>query len=167
MPRVALRAHALVAPRRAAKNFERYGIKPEEIFTSADEFLAAREPEGVAKIRAAAERGRRELTEVFTEIGDIALPADHTAARRVSRSIGHIEYHFDKLAERATRALVRKDRERWTAARELVAMLYPDRHAQDRIAGWFAYWMEFGNHLVERLIEEVDPDGDVCRIVML
>jgi len=165
MPRVALRAHALVAPRRAAKNFERYGIKPEEIFTSADELLAAREPEGVAKIRAAAERGRRELTAVFTEIGDVALPADHAAARRVSRSIGHIEYHFDKLAERATRALVRKDRERWTAARELVAALYPDRHVQDRVVGWFAYWKEFGNHLVERLVEEVEPDGEVCKIV--
>jgi uncharacterized protein YllA (UPF0747 family) len=167
MPRVALRAHALVAPRRAAKSFERYGIQPEEVFTSTDALLAAREPEGVAKIRAAAERGRSALTEVFTEIGNVALPADHAMARRVSRSIGHIEFHFEKLAERATRALVRKDRERWTAARELVAVLHPDRHVQDRVVGWFAYWKEFGNHLVERLIEEVEPDGDVCKIVTL
>lgn len=165
MPRVALRAHALVAPKRAEKIFERYGIAPEEVFTSPDELLAAREPAGVAKIRAAAEKGRRELTDVFTEIGEIAMPADHAMNRRLSRSIGHIEYHFEKLAERATRALVRKDRERWTAARDLVAALYPDRHVQDRVAGWIAYWMEFGNHLVERLIEEVEPDSDVCRIV--
>ncbi len=167
IPRVALRAHALVAPKRAARNFDRYGIKPEEIFTSAEELLASREPEGVAQIREAAEKGRRDLTEVFTRIGDVALPADHAAARRVSRSIGHIEYHFEKLAERATRALVRKDRERWLAARELVATLYPDRHVQDRVVGWFAYWMEFGNDLVERLIEEVEPDGDVCKIVTI
>ena len=167
LPRVALRAHALVAPRRAAKSFERYGIQPEEVFTSTEALLAAREPEGVARIRAAAERGRSALTEVFTEIGNVALPADHAMARRVSRSIGHIEFHFEKLAERATRALVRKDRERWTAARELVAVLHPDRHVQDRVVGWFAYWKEFGNHLVERLIEEVEPDGDVCKIVTL
>ena len=166
-PRVALRAHALVAPKRAAKSFERYGIEPREIFTSPDELLAAREPEGVAKIRAAAQRGRQQLTDVFTEIGDVAMPADHAMARRVSRSIGHIEYHFEKLAERASRALVRKDRERWAAARELVATLYPDRQVQDRVAGWIAYWMEFGNHLVERLIEEVEPDSDVCKIVTL
>ena len=107
------------------------------------------------QIRAAAEKGRRDLAEVFTRIGDVALPADHTAARRVSRSIGHIEYHFEKLAERATRALVRKDRERWSAARELVATLHPDRHVQDRVARWFAYWRELGNHFVERLSEEV------------
>lgn len=167
MPRVALRAHALIAPKRIARAIERYDIKPEEIFTSADELLATREPEGVAKIREAAEKGRKELTDVFTQIGDVALPADHAMARRVSRSIGHIEYHFDKLAERATRALVRKDRERYAAARELVAALFPDRQVQDRVAGWFAYWSESGNHLVERLIEEIEPDSDVCRIVTL
>jgi len=33
------------------------------------------------------------------------------------------------------------------------------------VAGWFAYWRELGNHFVERLIEEVEPDGDVCKIV--
>jgi uncharacterized protein YllA (UPF0747 family) len=167
VPRVALRAHALIAPKRVARAIERYDIKPEEIFTSADELLATREPEGVAKIREAAEKGRKELTDVFTRIGDVALPADHAIARRVSRSIGHIEYHFDKLAERATRALVRKDRERYAAARDLVAALFPDRNVQDRVVGWFAYWSESGNHLVERLIEEIEPDSDVCRIVTL
>ncbi|HKS24605.1 MAG TPA: bacillithiol biosynthesis BshC [Thermoanaerobaculia bacterium] len=167
MPRVALRAHALVAPKRICRAFGRYDIKPEEIFTSAEELLADREPQGVAKIRDAAERGRKQLAEVFTEIGDVALPADHAIARRVSRSIGHIEYHFDKLAERATRALVHKDRERYAAARELVATLFPDRHVQDRIVGWFAQWNESGDHLIERLIEEIEPDSDVCRIVTL
>jgi len=165
MPRVALRAHALLAPKRVIRNFERYDIKPEEIFTSVDELLAAREPEGVAKIREAAARGRRELTRIFTDIGDAALPADHAMARRVSRSIGHIEYHFEKLAERASRALVRKDRERWNAVRELVATLFPDRHVQDRVVGWFAYWREVGNHLVERLAEEIEPDSDRCKVV--
>src|SRR5262249_25296297 len=54
MPRVALRAHALVAPKRIARAIERFDIKPEEVFTSAEELLSAREPEGVAKIREAA-----------------------------------------------------------------------------------------------------------------
>jgi len=167
MPRVALRAHALVAPKRVARALERYGIAPEEIFTSAEALLANREPAGVAKIHEAAEKGKRDLADVFTTIGDIAMPADHAVARRVSRSIGHIEYHFEKLAERAVRALVRKDRERWTAARDAVATLYPDRHVQDRVVGWFAYWMEFGNDLVERLVEEVEPDSASCVIVTL
>lgn len=167
MPRVALRAHALVAPRRVTRQFERYDIQPAEIFRSADELLADREPESVNEIRQIADEARRELARQITRIGEIALPAEHAVARAVNRSIGHIEYHFDKLAERAVRALVRKDRERYAAVRETVATLYPDRHAQDRVVAWFAYWIEFGETLFERLLEEVQPDSDVCKIVTL
>ncbi len=56
MPRVGLRAHALVAPRRALKALAKYQIAPQEIFAGADALLAAREPAGVAEIKAAASR---------------------------------------------------------------------------------------------------------------
>ena len=167
MPRVGLRAHALIAPRRALGALERYAIKPQEIFADADALLAAREPQGVGEIKAIAGRARRKLAEELTRIGEIALPADHALARAVSRSVGHIEYHFDKLVERAVRGLARKDRERWNAVRELAAILNPDGHVQDRLAGWFAYWCEFRDDLVARLIEEVEPDEPVCKIVGL
>lgn len=166
-PRVGLRAHALVAPRRALKAMDRYGIEAKELFAGADALLAAREPEGVAEIRGVADAARRDLAEKLTRIGELALPADHALARAVSRSIGHIEYHFDKLTERAIRGLARKDRERWTAVRELVSILHPDGHVQDRVAGWIAYWCEFRDDLVARLIEEVEPDQPVFKIVGL
>jgi uncharacterized protein YllA (UPF0747 family) len=167
MPRVGLRAHALVAPKRALRALERYGIEPAELFGGADALIAAREPAGVAEITSTAERARLNLAEELMRIGEIALPADHALARAVNRSIGHIEYHFDKLVERATRALARKDRERWTAVRELVSILVPDGHVQDRVVGWFAYWCQFREDLVARLIEEVEPDAAVCKIVGL
>src|SRR5262249_4554260 len=59
MPRVGLRAHALVAPRRALKALERYKIEPQEIFAGANALLAAREPAGVAEIKSLAQRARR------------------------------------------------------------------------------------------------------------
>ena len=167
MPRVGLRAHALVAPRRAMRAFERYAITPEEIFAGADALLAAREPAGVTEIKAIADTARRDLTDRLTRIGELALPADHALARAVSRSVGHIEYHFDKLSERAIRALGRKDRERWAAVRELVSILYPDHHVQDRVVGWIAFWCEHRDDLVARLIEEVEPDAPVCKIIEL
>src|SRR5204862_4577934 len=145
-----LRAHALVAPQRAMRSFDKYAIDPAELFAGADALLAAREPQGVAEIRAIAEKARRDLAEQLTRIGEIALPADHALARAVNRSIGHIEYHFDKLTERAIRGLARKDRARWTAVRELVSILNPDGHVQDRIVGWFAYLCEFRDDLVAR-----------------
>jgi uncharacterized protein YllA (UPF0747 family) len=167
MPRVALRGHALLAPRRVVRAFERFGIEPREVFTSADALLAEREPQGVAEIRRIAEEGRDELAKRMTQIGDIALPAEHALARAINRSIGHIEYHFGKLTERAIRGLARKDRERYAAVRELVATLYPDRHVQDRVVGWIAPWCEFRDHLTERLLDCIEPDSDHFRIISL
>ncbi|MDQ3283912.1 MAG: bacillithiol biosynthesis BshC [Acidobacteriota bacterium] len=165
MPRVALRGHVLVAPKRIARAFERYAIDPAEVFRNTDAILAEREPEGVARIRELTEEGKRELMQRIESISELALPADHSLAGSIQRSIGHLEYHFNKLSERAIKGLVRKDKERYTAARELVATLYPDRHVQDRVVSWFAYWCEFGERVVEGVVEEVEPDSAYCKIL--
>lgn len=167
MPRVALRAHEMLAPKRVARTVDRFDIKPEEIFAGADALLATREPAGVAEVKAIAGNARRELAEQITRIGELALPAEHALARAINRSIGHIEYHFEKLTERAIRGLVRKDRERYAAVRELVSTLVPDGSPQDRVTGWFGYWQEYGRHLVDRMIEEAEQNEDVCKVVSL
>lgn len=167
MPRIALRGHALVAPKRVAKAMARYAIDADEVFASADEILAEREPEGVARIRAVAEEGKRELMQHIASIGELALPADHSLAGSINKSIGHIEFHFNKLAERAVKGLVRKDKERYAATREVVSVMYPDKHVQDRVVSWFAYWCTYGSHLVDRIVEEIEPDSDAFRIVSL
>ena len=125
------------------------------------------EPTGVAEVRAIADQAQRELAAQITRIGEIALPAEHALARAINRSIGHIEYHFGKLTERAIRGLARKDRERYAAVRELASTLSPDGAPQDRVTGWFVYWQEYGQHLVECMIDEAEQDGDVCKVVSL
>ena len=167
MPRVALRGHALVAPKRVVRLFERFGLDAREIFTSADAILAEREAPGVAEVHEIAERAHANLAAEITRIGEIALPAEHALARAINRSIGHIEYHFDKLAERAIRGLVRKEKERWTALRELVATFHPDGHVQDRVVGWFAYWCQFGNHVATRMIDCIEPDAASFSVISL
>jgi uncharacterized protein YllA (UPF0747 family) len=167
MPRVALRAHELLAPKRILRTADRYDIKPEEIFAGADAALASRETARVAEVKAIADRARRDLAEQITRIGEIALPAEHALARAINRSIGHIEYHFGKLTERAIRGLARKDRERYAAVRELLATLAPDGAPQDRVTGWFGYWQEYGQHLANRMIDEAEQDTDVCKVVSL
>ncbi|HEY0141925.1 MAG TPA: bacillithiol biosynthesis BshC [Thermoanaerobaculia bacterium] len=167
MPRVALRGHALVAPKRVARAIERYDIEPHELFASADALLIEREPEGVSQIRDIAESARANLMQHIEQISQLALPADHSLAGSIQRSIGHLEYHFNKLSERAIKGLVRKDRERLAAVRELAATLHPDAHVQDRVVGWFGYWSEYGQHLTQCLIDEIEPDSDVFRIVSL
>jgi len=167
MPRVALRAHELLAPKRVVRTIARFDIQPEEIFAGADALLATREPAGVTEVEQLASEARRALIEKIVRIGEIALPAEHALARAINRSIGHIEYHFDKLTERAIRGLARKDRERYAAVRDLVTTLVPDGAPQDRVSGWFGYWNEHGRHLIDQMIEEAAPDEDVCKVVSL
>ncbi|HEX6160857.1 MAG TPA: bacillithiol biosynthesis BshC, partial [Thermoanaerobaculia bacterium] len=167
MPRVALRGHALVAPKRVARTIERYHVEPRELFASPDALLIEREPEGVAQIREIAASARASLMQHIEAISELALPADHSLAGSIRRSVGHLEYHFDKLSERAIKGLVRKDRERLLAVRELAATFHPDAHVQDRIVGWFGWWCEYGEHLTRCLIDEIEPDSDVFRIISL
>ena len=166
-PRVALRGHALIAPKRIVRLFERFDIRSNEVFSSADAILAEREPEGVAEVTKIANEAKEQLAKQIARIGEIALPAEHALARAINRSIGHLEYHFGKLTERAIRGLVRKDRERYQAIRELVATFHPDHHVQDRVVAWFAYWCTSGSHLVSRIVSEIEPDSDAFKIIEL
>ncbi|MGZ7041461.1 MAG: bacillithiol biosynthesis protein BshC [Thermoanaerobaculia bacterium] len=167
LPRVAVRGHVLVAPRRVLRAATRHGIEPEEAFRPADAILAEREAAGVAEVKAIAERARRNLAEEITRIGEIALPAEHALARAINRSIGHLEYHFNKLTERAIRGLTRKDRERYGVVKELVSTLYPDGRVQDRVVSWFALWTRYGDALVPGVLDAVLPDDDSFHILGL
>jgi hypothetical protein len=167
MPRVALRGHVLVAPKRVARAMERFGIEPAEVFAAADALIAEREPEDVARIREILDDGKRELMQRIEQVGALALPADHSLASSIQRSIGHLEFHFNKLGERAIKGLVRKDRERFAAIREVVATLYPDRHVQDRTVSWYAYWHAYGAGLTEQILADVEPDSAFFKFAVL
>lgn len=167
MPRVGLRGHLLIATKRILRFVPRLQVSPAEMFADPGTLLARREPDTVNEVRRLAEEGNRELVKTIERIGEIALPAEHSLARAIHRSVGHIEYHFNKLAERAIKGLVRKDRERWEAAREMAATLHPDGHVQDRIVAWFPFWHRHGQELIDRLIAEIEPDSDVFKVIWL
>lgn len=167
MPRIALRGHVLVAPAAIVRRFQKYDIRPEDVFTSPEELLANREPEGVTKVRQIAAEAERDLEQQIDKIRELALPAEHAVARSINRSISHLQYHFRKLTERSIRGLVRKDRDRFAAARELVSTFFPDRHVQDRVVAWVPFWLRFGSQLVDRAVAEVEPDAPVFKIVSL
>ena len=85
MPRVALRGHALVAPKRVVRALERFQIDPAEVFTSPDRILSKREPEGVSRIRELTHDAKRDLFLRIEQIGELALPADHSLAGSIQR----------------------------------------------------------------------------------
>jgi uncharacterized protein YllA (UPF0747 family) len=167
LPRVSLRGHVLVAPRRVVRTIARYDIPPADVFKTADDLSAAHESKGVAEVRSITGKAEEDLKKSIARIREISLPADHAVARAINRSIGHLEYHFRKLSERAIRGLVRKDKDRFLALRELVSTLYPDHHVQDRVVAWLPFWCEHGKGIVERVVNEIEPDTAAFKIVSL
>lgn len=165
LPRVALRGHALVAPGAVMRSIDKYGIAPEELFASPDTILASRETARVAEVERIAASARESLLAEIARIRELALPADHSLARSINRSIGHLEYHFSKLTERSVRAIARKDRERHAAVKRVAATLRPDGHVQERIAGWYPYYAHYGEALVRDMIEAIEPDAATFSIV--
>jgi bacillithiol biosynthesis cysteine-adding enzyme BshC len=166
-PRVALRGHMLVAPSRILRAMQRYEIAPEQIFTPLETLLAEREADGVSELREAALRGHAALDAEIEKIAALVLPADKGLSRSIDRTIGHINYHFDKLLERGTRALVRRDQERFAALRALSATLHPEGAPQDRVASWLPFWLQYGERMIETMIAEMEPDGDSFKVVPL
>jgi uncharacterized protein YllA (UPF0747 family) len=166
-PRVALRGHVLVGPKRVVKMISRYSIEPRDVFSAPDELAKSGHEEEIRRVEAIAGRAEKDLMAHIEEIAEIALPADHALARSITRSIGHIEYHFGKLTERSIRALVRKDRERYQAIRELVSIFHPDGHVQDRVVAWFPWWNQVRETLLERVAGEIEPDASSFKIIGL
>lgn len=167
MPRIALRGHALVAPARIGATLTRYDIDPADVFSDPDAILAHKDGEAVGDIERIVTHARQNLLGSISQIADAALPADRSLANSFERTVGHLDYHFEKLRERAVRAVVRKDRERHEAVRKLVSTLYPDRSVQDRVTAWFPWWSRYGSALTERLVEEIEPDSDTCKVVLI
>lgn len=166
-PRVMLRGHALVAPNRLLRAMARHGIGIETVFQTPDEVVAPHESEAAARIESMRDDLRQELLRRVGEIAAVALPADRSLSASFARSARHIEYHVGKLGDRAMKAVVRKDNERWAAVREIVSTLYPDGKVQDRVVSWLPFWLRSGQTLIDRLVEEIEPDSEHFCIVGL
>jgi bacillithiol biosynthesis cysteine-adding enzyme BshC len=164
-PRVMLRGHVLLAPEKLLRGVERHGISPRELFPSPERPLATREAARIEEIRSIAGSAEAALEKEIDRIRAIALPADHSLARSVSRSIEHIRYHFERLCQRAVRAVERKDRERYTAVMRLASALLPGGIPQDRIVAWYPYWRQFGSPLIGHVVEAVEPDAAILKIM--
>ena len=164
-PRVMLRGHLLLAPGKLLRNVERHGISPATLFPSPERPLADREVVRIEEIRSIALAAQTALEREIDLIRAIALPADHSLARSLARSIEHIRYHFQRLCERAIHAVERKDRERYAAVMRLASVLLPGGVPQDRVVAWYPYWRQFGSPLIDRMVEVVEPDTAIVKII--
>ncbi|MFN2237750.1 MAG: bacillithiol biosynthesis BshC, partial [Thermoanaerobaculia bacterium] len=166
-PAVALRGHVLVAPAKRMRALERFGVDMPELFGPLEVAVNRGEEELVVKVREAAGNGRASLDDAVRELAALAVGGDPGLERAMKRSGRRIDYHFQRMAARAERAIARKDEERWAALSRLQRILYPGGQPQDRVAGWLGWWLAYGDELVDRLVEAAEPDSATFRVVAI
>ncbi|HUF19016.1 MAG TPA: bacillithiol biosynthesis cysteine-adding enzyme BshC [Thermoanaerobaculia bacterium] len=166
-PHAGLRGHLLAAPARTLRPVVDYGLGPEDLFRTPEEIIARLDPSLPERMRAAIEASAGELERGLEGILEAVLEADPQLARSAGRRLGRIRYHLDRLSEQGERAAMRKDGERYNALVRLAETLHPDGAPQDRHVAWITFWTQYGSHLVERIVDEVEPDAPVLKVVGL
>ncbi|MGH9457487.1 MAG: bacillithiol biosynthesis protein BshC [Thermoanaerobaculia bacterium] len=164
-PAVALRGHALVAPARRLRALDRYGFDLLEMFGPLDRALEAREEPALERVEKVVRDAEAALETAAARINEIALGADRGLDRSMRRSRRRLAYHLARTHDRARRAVARRDAERWTALSRLQQIVAPDGVAQDRVAAWLGWYTMWGRALFDRLVDEVEPDEPVVRVI--
>lgn len=167
LPRVALRGHTLLVPDRVLQTYHVHGLGQDDIFSGPDEIVARLEPAKDQQLSEAMARAGEVIDRELTAIRDLVLPADKTLSKSIERSLSRIRYQLGRLEERGRRSILRRNRERFQAIRKLSTTLFPGSVPQDRIIAWIGYWLRYGRRMVDRIVEEVQPDSDRVRIIGL
>lgn len=166
-PRVMLRGHVLVAPSKRLRVLEDYDIAVTEMFEPLEQVLARRPSAGLDALAREREAAEGELDRAAARIRELALSADPALERSMSRSTRRMRFHLDRMSERASRAIIRRDGERWAALTRLQQTLAPEGQPQDRVAGWIGWWQTWGTALFESLVEAGEPGQPVVRVAGL
>ncbi len=166
-PRVGLRGHLLVGPQRILRPIADYDLSADDLFRAPEEIVVRLDPALAPKMRNAIDGSADSLEADLERIRETVLEADPQLDRSVKRRLARVRYHLDKLSEQGERAALRKDTERYGALSRLVETLNPDGAPQDRHIGWITFWMQYRDRLVERILDQVEPDAPALKVVGL
>ena len=166
-PRVMLRGHTLVTSARNLRAVERYGLRTEELFSDAETIIAAHDPQAVARLEESIDLSRAEIEERLGNMREAIVSTEPALERSVDRTLRRTRFHLDTLKRRGRMAAIRKNSERYRAVSRLLDALVPGGVPQDRQTSWLLLWRQWGDLLIRRIVEAVEPDADVVTIVGL
>ena len=164
---IARSAFTLVEPR-AVKLMKRYGIGLAEMFVDLESLrnhiarvlVPASLEQGFSS--AAAGIGRN-LDQLRGELAGF----DPTLANALDKSRTKIQYQMEKARRKIEREALRRDVRASGDARYLSALLYPERHLQERIYTILPFLAEHGLELIDQLYQAVERDCPDHRVLYI
>ncbi|MGH9559359.1 MAG: bacillithiol biosynthesis cysteine-adding enzyme BshC, partial [Bryobacteraceae bacterium] len=152
MPVVASRACFTLVEPRAAKLLDRYRLSLLEILTDADSLQARMARELVpAEVERAFTDTCAGVERHLEKLRGALDGFDPTLSAALATSGAKIHYQLQKTRSKIERETMRRDRRASDDARYLHALLYPERHLQERYYSILPFVAEHGLDLIDRL----------------
>lgn len=162
---IALRGHLLVAPERYLRVMRSENIAPGELFLTADEIVARREHASVTEADRRMAQLRATLDQQLDDLARFVASDDRGLVRSIERSRHRINHHLERITARSRSGLARRDHERHRALARLLGTVAPNGTPQDRTIAWLSFWLVYGRRLIDRVVEEVEPDQDRWKVI--
>jgi bacillithiol synthase len=168
MPVVMARsAFTLVEPR-AVKLMKQYGLNLPEIFVDPESLKGriahALVPDSLERgFGETAAQVARSLDQLRGELEEF----DHTLAAALDKSRAKILYQIEKAGRKIARETMHRDERATGDANYLSALLYPQRHLQERFYTILPFLAEHGLELIDQLYQAVESDCPDHRVLYI
>lgn len=155
-PMLMLRNSALLQTRKQDDKRERLNISIQELFLKQHE-LINRKVRKISNIDIDFSPQKEHLVEQFQHMYDLAEQTDETFLGAVKAQEVKQLKGLDNLEKRLLKAQKRKLKDEVERIAELQNELFPNRSLQERQTNFSQFYAEYGETLIEKLMEELDP----------
>ena len=155
-PMLLLRNSALLQTRKQNDKRERLNISIQELFLKQHE-LINRKVRKISNIDIDFSPQKEHLVEQFQHMYDLAEKTDESFLGAVKAQEVKQLKGLDNLEKRLLKAQKRKLKDEVERIAELQNELFPNRSLQERQTNFSEFYAEYGESLIEKLMEKLDP----------
>lgn len=155
-PTLLLRNSAVLATSKQNEKIKKLDLAIEDLFLSKNE-LETKITKQVSEIAIDLTPQRNQLKQQFKELYELAKQTDPTFDKMVAAQETKQLKGLDTLEKRLLKAQKRKLTDHLNRVTLLQNELFPNGSLQERTANFSEFYLEYGEHLLELLIENLDP----------
>lgn len=168
MPVILPRSGFTLVGSRTRRHMERYGM-PLQSFFASNEVVRRRianclVPESLSERYADT---RRKQDRLLNTLREETIEFDPSLARVVDKTKAKLEYQLQKLERKVAAETLRRNEQATRQAEALSALLYPEKHLQERYYSILPFMAEYGSGLMDELYDNIHLDCPDHKIGIL
>ena len=155
-PSLMLRNSVLLYSDKTSSKLNKLGTKIQDLFLSPDQ-LEAQHTKKISKIDIDFSKQKQALEKQFEDLYELAKKTDESFYGAVAAQEKKQKNGLDHLEKRLLKAQKRKLKSENERVLELQQMLFPKQSLQERSLNFSEIYIDYGERLIPKLIEELDP----------